>query len=311
MKKKIIAVSISLILLLSCSSIQAFADDGHELQASDDYETMKQTTNIDELENQLIAADNKKEASEIIANTDNYIITDYYDSLMNLNMEITNELANLSPNVVTKKDVINTVNVIESDFDDIKNIDYSIEQKKNDTTSVTYNIELKQGAIEIEIEDGLDNNTNSLNSSDLFIAGYHDRSVTMKKEYGDRYTSINNKSTFVGYPTSYFKFRIGYTLYKSKKISGRYIKAYEHEAGQAAGSRIKTEPITDSLGWDKKSKNGTAIKAHCKYKQRFYVAQNEVLTYNVKISYSVTPSRWSSTGAVICATGTIDSVKIA
>lgn len=103
MKKKIIAVSISLILLLSCSSIQAFADDGHELQASDDYESMKQTTNIDELENQLIAADNKKEASEIIANTDNYIITDYYDSLMNLNMEITNELANLSPNVVTKK----------------------------------------------------------------------------------------------------------------------------------------------------------------------------------------------------------------
>lgn len=346
MKKSLVklsAVSLVIFLLLAINSGNSFAEAQDALLV-DEQNSISSTTGItnndgndievDELEEQLVSADSRKDIEKIMKNADDDVVMEYYDSLMSLNIEIMNELTDAFGDVKTEADMEECADSVEEQFDDIENIECSIENTSNDVIVMTYNIELEQGEIELSVEDGSEvesANTNELeletssfngllhesNEADMndFLGikdvGYYGREVTTKKEYGDRYTNINNKSTFVGYPTSYFKFRIGYTLYKNRKIAGRYITAYEHEAGQAALTKITTAPIASSKGWDKKAKNSTAIKAHCSYLQKFYGGNFNLLTYRVKINYSVTPTYWDSKGALIKAKSTIDSVKLA
>lgn len=57
--------------------------------------------------------------------------------------------------------------------------------------------------------------------------------------------------------------------------------------------------------WDKKSKNGSYIKAHCSFKEKFYVCDILGLTRTVKISYKIKPTKWNSDKATVQATGNI------
>lgn len=276
---------------------------------SDSKESLHKIKNIKEFENQLKYADTSGEISNVIKQADCDTVKDYYAELVDENIEITNNITGALSDLETQDDAEDLADELRKEYRNIKDVDCFM-NSIGDKTIITYDIKLEQGNIRLTIEDGLEDE-DAAESLATTSSALRDMVIKVKKKYGDRYTSINNECAYKGYPKSYFKFRIGYTLHKSKKISGRYIKSYKHEAGQAYLARVTTEPIDGSMGWDKKAANEKNIKAHCSYIQRLYLSGKEVLTYKVSISYKVVPSKWDSEGAVITATGQVTKYKLA
>lgn len=263
-----------------------------------------------ELATMIEEAPCEKDAREIIQETDPSIVQDHYESLQEINNEVTNALINGTIDADNESEIQEVANDIENEFDEVQDVDASVEKYGGgDGASITYSATLENGEIEVVIEDAEESSDLEPEWSDVLTAGNQNTLVKMHKNFDDRYTSIYNKAKFTGYPTAEFKFRIGYTLYRNKTIAGRYINAYKDNPGNYV-SGLKITPIEDSLGWDKKKRNNDHIQAHCSYYERFYITGVNALTYKVRIKYRVIPLTWDKTGATVVATGEITSQKI-
>ncbi len=117
MKKSLVklsAVSLVIFLLLAINSGNSFAEAQDALLV-DEQNSISSTTGItnndgndievDELEEQLVSADSRKDIEKIMKNADDDVVMEYYDSLMSLNIEIMNELTDAFGDVKTEADM--------------------------------------------------------------------------------------------------------------------------------------------------------------------------------------------------------------
>lgn len=280
-------------MIIACSmSTTVFAQDDRVMQQCQD-----QATSQEDLGDMLQDA-SESEAKEIIEQTDKDIVAERYQVMMDESFAITNDLVS-DTETDDMDECEELAEDVAEDYDSVEDIDVAINED-GDYNEIVYAIETDYGDIEVSIEGGKEDSESDVAAA--FIAGHHNKEITKAYDYGKCYTQINNKSDFVGYPVAYFKFRVGYTLYKEKKIAGRYLKAYEDSESNGA-AQVTITPMEDTKGWDKKAKNSSYIKAHCKFKEKFYVKGIWALTYTKKINYKVKPIKWNKKTATVFATG--------
>ncbi|MEA4923162.1 MAG: hypothetical protein VB031_07305 [Eubacteriaceae bacterium] len=195
--------------------------------------------------------------------------------------------------VATEVDDLASINELNSYIKDNEEIDsVSVENYhdiQNDADKKVTMIQLENGLSleKVDLDELESANATTQGSSWKFV---HSTDDYPTKEYGDRRFTSSHKFGGGLYPTGYAKFRIGYTLSKKKKISGRYLKTFDiHYGGSNSGLDFDAY---DQLTHKWKS-NSSYVSGTGYYNLKYRYLGGDT-TRHVKVYNKVTVKKWNS-----------------
>lgn len=231
---KILSKNVIITIIVTFMFIVTVSSDFVLAEANSDEKVAKNKIEVKNLEKKLKNTNSNEEKKKIIKNSEKEVVISFVG-------EKTDELEK----VFNKVSTITSKEQIDEYIDKNNSIDnISIDNKYNEDEDVfkkTTKIELRNG-MKLEVIEVDEPEEDSLFSNILIDSVYaasgnwkfiHSKGTYPTKKFGKRMYTASHHFGGGLFPDGYAKARIGYTLSKSKKISGRYLESFNKKNGSS------------------------------------------------------------------------------